>query len=65
MGLLSLVEQPTRYDSGMVALRNHERPVGMFVLGGTDLHDHRNTGIAKDLWSEVGMPESFSFVPSE
>lgn len=65
MGLLSLVEQPTRYDSGVVTLRNREHLGGMFVHGETCLHDYRNTGVAKDLWSELGMPKSFSLVPSK
>ena len=32
MGLLSLVEQPARYDSGMIALQKIKRPVGHLCL---------------------------------
>ena len=65
MGLLSLVEQPTRYNSGMITLRKVEWLVKTYMFNRTDLHDYRDTGIIENLWGELGMPESLSLVPRE
>ena len=66
MSLLSLVEQPTRYDSWVVTLWKVKRQVGVtFVLGTTNLHDYGDAGVIEDLWCELGMPESLSLVPRE
>ena len=65
MGLLSLVEQPARYDSGMIALQKIKRLIGTFVFGTANLHDYGDSSIIESLWSELGMPKSLSFVPRE
>lgn len=65
MSLLSLVEQPARYDSGMIALKKVERLVGALVLNKTNLHDYRDASVIEDLWSELGMSESLPLVPGE
>ena len=49
----------------MIALQKVEYLAGPFVLERADLHDYGDTGIIEDLWSELGVPESLSFVLGE